>query len=80
MTTNIWLIFRYIEMIFYNILPKSVRYLIEIWSIFSGYPFIIFLISLISGVQISSKTVPLGGLSLRFHAGRLAVLGFEVTV
>jgi len=64
--TNIWLIFRHIQLIFFNFPPKSIRYLIEIWPIFSWYPFIIPLISgwypwynLISGVQISSKIVPL---------------------
>jgi len=40
-STDIWLIFRCIQQIFFNILQKSVRYSIEISSIFSWYPFII---------------------------------------
>jgi len=40
-SADIWLIFWYIQLTFLNILTKSVRYLIEIWSIFSWYPFII---------------------------------------
>ena len=44
-STDIWLIFMYIQLIFFNILPKSLRWLIEIWSIFSWYLFIILLIS-----------------------------------
>jgi len=43
--TNIWLIVRYIRQIYMNILLKSIRCLIELWSIFSWYPFIIPLIS-----------------------------------
>jgi len=38
-------IFRYIQLIFFKILPKSFRYLTEVWSIFSWYPFIVPLIS-----------------------------------
>jgi len=38
LSTDIWLIFRWIQQIFLNILLKYVRYLIEIWSIFSWYP------------------------------------------
>jgi len=51
LSADIWLILRYIQHICFNsffnvyILQKSVRYLIEIWSIFSWYPFIIPLIS-----------------------------------
>jgi len=45
MSTDIWLIFRYIQQIFFNIMLKSVRYFTEIWSIFCWYPFIIPLIS-----------------------------------
>jgi len=61
--TDIWIIFRYTQQIFFYILPKSVRYFIEIWSIFSWKPFIVvplwylddILDILISGEQISSK-------------------------
>ena len=45
LSTDTSLIFRYIQQTFCNILMKSVRYLIEIWSVFSWYPFIIPLIS-----------------------------------
>jgi len=63
LSTDIGLIFRYIHLIFFDILPKSVRYLTELWSQFSldirllylWYPADI----LISGVQISSKMLPL---------------------
>ena len=75
-STDFWLIFRYIQQIFFNILLKSVRYLIEIWSIFSWYPFIISLISgwsnLISGEQISRKVLPL---DLFFRKIWLNILG-----
>jgi len=42
LSTDIWLILRSIQLTFFlNIQPKSARYLIEIWSIFSWCPFII---------------------------------------
>jgi len=61
-TIHRYLSVQYIQQILFNILLKSDRYLIEIWSIFSCYLFItsnIRLISLISWVQISSKVLPL---------------------
>jgi len=51
LSTNIWLVFRYIQQIFFNIPLKSVRYLTKIWSLFSWYPFII---PLISGCRLLS--------------------------
>jgi len=63
LSTDIWLIFRYIQQTFFNILLKSVRYWIELWWINSWYPFIIPLMSgwypwyLISDVPICSKVL-----------------------
>ena len=49
LSTDVWLIFRYIQHISFHILLNSVTYSIEIWLIFSWYPFIVPLISLIFG-------------------------------
>ena len=45
LSSDVWPIFRYIQQVFFNTLRKSVRYFIEIRSIFSWYSFIVLLIS-----------------------------------